>query len=253
MQLEDLKNPNAPWLVFLHGLMGSAANWRRIVPAFDDEYQVLTYDQKEPKSGYSPVDYAEDLFTLLGELKIPKINLVGHSQGGRIAVAFSLAYPHLIEKLVIEDIGPDEGGKRGKALALLLKSIPAPFPSKKEAKEFLLNELGDPKLGNFLYTKIGVLPNGTASWTLDLNAILLTIEEGAKFLTVEKLQQIKCPTLIMRGQNSREWTHSDFSKIINANSLFKGVEIPGAGHWVHFDEPNLFIRAVKTFLEEPKK
>ena len=53
-----------PKLVFLHGVMGSGANWRKITSLLQDRFQILTFDQRghgrsfKPKSGYAPEDYA---------------------------------------------------------------------------------------------------------------------------------------------------------------------------------------------------
>jgi len=68
-----------PKLVFLHGLMGSGANWRKIVKEFSDQFQVLTFDQRghgrsfQPENAYSPKDYSEDLLKILKELGWDKI------------------------------------------------------------------------------------------------------------------------------------------------------------------------------------
>ena len=94
-----LGDPQAPKLVFLHGLMGSAANWRKITTAFTEKYHILLYDQRghgrsfQPSSGYKPEDYASDLQQILKELGWEKIFLVGHSLGGRNALNFAFKNP----------------------------------------------------------------------------------------------------------------------------------------------------------------
>ena len=106
---------SAPKLVFLHGLLGSGNNWRKITAQFQDRFQILIYDQRghgrsfQPDTGYAPEDYAQDLTKILDELNWAKINLVGHSMGGRNALAFSTMNPERLNSLVIEDIGPTSG------------------------------------------------------------------------------------------------------------------------------------------------
>ena len=58
-------------LVFLHGLMGFASNWKRIARHFESDFEILIYDQRghgrsfHPAKGFAPEDYAQDLFEIL--------------------------------------------------------------------------------------------------------------------------------------------------------------------------------------------
>src|SRR5512135_2152018 len=90
-----LGNEKGAKVVFLHGLMGSGVNWRKIAQSLEADYQVLIFDQRghgrsfQPSSGYAPEDYANDLALILEELRWEKILLVGHSMGGRNALHFA--------------------------------------------------------------------------------------------------------------------------------------------------------------------
>src|SRR4051812_15499994 len=103
--LHSSAGSDRPWIVFLHGLLGSAANWRRVTPLFSKNYNVLALDQRghgksfKPTKGFTPKDFARDLKFIFDELKIPKAIVVGHSMGGRNAIAFAALYPELVTKL----------------------------------------------------------------------------------------------------------------------------------------------------------
>jgi pimeloyl-ACP methyl ester carboxylesterase len=234
--------------------MGSAGNWRRITPAFEGDFRVLTYDQRghgkslKPESGYTPTDYANDLLFIFDSLKIGRAALLGHSMGGRAALQFAHLYPERVTKLIIEDIGPEPGEEFGKELIETLKSVPVPFESRVKAKEFLLNDLGDARLGNFFYTNMSVGSNGSVTWSFDINKIIETILEGRKIAPWDQVQNLKCPTLLIRGSRSTALTREQYQRILTINSNIKGVEIEGAGHWVHIDKPAEFIKVVKDFL-----
>lgn len=82
----DIRGPeDGPKLVFLHGLMGSWTNWRRIFADFETSYRILSFDQRghgkslRPDDGYAPEDFAGDLVTILKELGWQTVRLVGHS------------------------------------------------------------------------------------------------------------------------------------------------------------------------------
>jgi esterase len=247
-------NSQAPWLVFIHGLTGSSANWRKIIPAFEADFNILVYDQRAhgksfaPPSGYAPEDYAGDLKFLMDSLKIKKANPVGHSMGGRTALCFTNLYPERVEKLVIEDIGPNRSEENGSLLAKRLAAIPVPFENRMKAKEYLLNDFGDPKLGMFLYTNIGEDEKGSAVWKIPMNHIIETIEIGRSTDRWFEIKGLKCPTLVIRGENSNELSREEFLTMQSMNSLVRGVEISDSGHWVHFDQPQEFIKAVQEFL-----
>ena len=72
-------NPDAPKLVFLHGLMGFSNNWRSIAREFEKQFHILVYDQRghgrsfRPDTGYGPEDYAEDLKKILDSLAWDKV------------------------------------------------------------------------------------------------------------------------------------------------------------------------------------
>src|SRR5665213_858178 len=139
-------NPQGHKLVFLHGLMGSAANWLRVVPAFQAEFEILTFDQRghgrsfHPTTGYHPRDYAQDLNHILEELGWNTSAIVGHSMGARNALEFALHFSQRVKVLVLEDIGPDANYAAIERIEKLLSLVPTPFASRAEAKDFFENQ-----------------------------------------------------------------------------------------------------------------
>lgn len=259
----DLEGPeNAPALVFLHGVMGSGANWRRITPSFRQNYRVLTFDQRghgwsfKPEKGYGPENYSEDLKLILDELGLGQIHLVGHSMGGRNALHFAHTYPERLHTLVVEDIGPEGNPKAMEGTAKLLDLVPTPFASKAEAKEFFEKEFPSrisdhPQkkiLGPYFFTNIEDKPDGTADWRFNKEGILLSLKAGHFRPRWEQVRDLKCPTLFIRGENSRDLSREELAKVRQVNPCIETVEIANAGHWVHFDQPNEFIRILSEFL-----
>ncbi len=240
--------------MFLHGLLGSAANWRRITPSFEKDFEILVFDQRghgrsfQPESGYAPEDYAGDLFQVLEELGWEKISLVGHSMGGRNALHFAYQYPDRIEKLVIEDIGPD--GNRGSSLKIekMLKSVPVPFSKKSDARDYFNNSFEDISLGQYLYSNIVQKSEDEYSWRFSLNGVLESLEKGRARERWEELRALKMETLVVRGENSQDLSRETFEEMLRSNTNIQGETIVGAGHWVHFDKPDEFIDLLTKFL-----
>ena len=248
-------NPAGPKLVFLHGLLGFAANWRSISKHFEATHHIFAFDQRghgksvKPPEGYLPQDFADDLLALLDELGWDRVQLVGHSMGARNAINFAARFPTRVAKLVIEDIGPESDPQGAKYFEELFRKIPTPFSGRREAKDFLLLEFGNLTLGHFLYTNIEEKPDGTYDWRFSKDAMLKTVREGRMQDRWFDWRNLKMPILVVRGETSSDLKPDIFKRMLAENGNARGVEIQGAGHWVHFEKPQEFVDALKGFLE----
>jgi esterase len=234
--------------------MGFGANWRKVVSSFEDQFQILTFDQRghgrslKPESGYAPENYADDLARILDELGWDKIHLVGHSMGGRNALNFAARFPQRVISLVLEDISPVGDPKDVERYQKLLGKVPTPFKSKKEAKDFLLNEFGDPVMGNYFYSNLVENDQGLIDWRFSKSGILESVRQGRAHDRWKDWEDLKMPTLLIRGGNSTELSQEMYEEMLKKNPRAKGVVVEGAGHWVHFDKPIEFIQNLGAFL-----
>lgn len=257
---EAIKNP--PKLVFLHGIMGFAANWRRIARAFADDFQILTYDQRghgrsfQPAIGYGPEDYAHDLVKILDELGWERITLVGHSMGGRVAVHFAVQNPERVTQLVIEDIGPSLSPASSDFIVRLLDSVPVPFQDKRAAKSWFDHEFLElyrflphrRGLAAYLYANMTENESKQAVWRFYEPGIRETLARTRAVERWDEIAALAMPTLLVRGEASQDLPRDIYDRVLATNSRIQGVEIKGAGHWVHSDQPDLFIDALKAFF-----
>ncbi|MGE0763963.1 MAG: alpha/beta fold hydrolase [Bdellovibrionales bacterium] len=257
-----LGSVHGPKVVFLHGLMGSGANWRKITARLEDAYHILLLDQRghgrsfHPLSGYAPEDYADDLVKILDELKWGKVILVGHSMGGRNALNFSHRWPHRVIGLVLEDIGPNSDAKSAARIENLLAQVHTPYPSRLEAKKDILEEFPKRIAGNrqaatlaqFFYSNIEEKEDGTADWRFSKAGVLESLKEGRLRERWAEFDNLKMPTLVIRGEHSPDLGAPTFTEMLKRNPAVKGVVVPNAGHWVHSDQPELFIEALMEFF-----
>lgn len=248
--------------VFLHGLFGYAANWRKIVNSLESTERILSYDQRghgrsmKPESGYAPDDYAYDLYKITEELSWERFVLVGHSMGGRNALAFASRYPQKLERLVIGDIGPEGDPSAPDFYKKLLNSVPTPFASKAEAREYFKNSfqknappLDKPQdVGAFLYSNLATQEDGSIDWRFSKEAMFATVLQGRAKDQWSELRMLTMPTLVIRGENSKELSEEIFHKMQLANANIQGVTLANAGHWIHHDQPEAFLEALKNFV-----
>lgn len=112
-----IKN-DKPLLVMVHGLLSSLETFTPLIPMLERDFSLLLVDQRgHGASAPEGLDYtapsmARDLKELLDSLEIKRCTLLGHSMGGRTALAFGELYPEMIEKLIIEDMGIHERQNR---------------------------------------------------------------------------------------------------------------------------------------------
>lgn len=96
-------------LVLLNGIMMNTLSWADHIERLKDRYQLVVYDMRDQgrsarlEKGYDNGVHAEDLKKLLHHLKIEKANLWGLSYGGQVALLFALAYPELVDRLVLSN------------------------------------------------------------------------------------------------------------------------------------------------------
>jgi pimeloyl-ACP methyl ester carboxylesterase len=97
-------------VILIHGLGNPGArDWAQVIPALAAGYDVYALDlpgfgaSDKGNHLYSPANYVRVLDALFaGRLKRPA-NVVGHSMGGVIALAYAIAYPDRVRRLIVAD------------------------------------------------------------------------------------------------------------------------------------------------------
>jgi pimeloyl-ACP methyl ester carboxylesterase len=105
-------------LLLIHGMAGSSATWRAIIPQLSKKYRVVAPDllghgqSAKPRGDYSLGAFAVWLRDLLDELGLTRVTVVGHSLGGGVAMQFTYQHPDYCQRLVLISsggLGPDVG------------------------------------------------------------------------------------------------------------------------------------------------
>lgn len=114
-------------LLLIHGMAGSSATWRAIIPQLSKKYRVIAPDllghgmSAKPRGDYSLGAFAVFLRDLLDELGVARATVVGQSLGGGIAMQFTHQHRDYCERLVL--IG---SGGLGPDLSPVLRMLSAP-------------------------------------------------------------------------------------------------------------------------------
>ncbi|KAK0144466.1 Protein ABHD11 [Merluccius polli] len=255
----DGKGDSTP-LVFLHGLFGSKSNFHSIAKSLVQRTgrKVLTIDARNHgTSPHNPVLTYEamtgDLKHLLTKLHIEKCVLIGHSMGGKVAMATALTQPDLVERLVVVDISPAQTTTRTNFRfyinAMQSVTVSSELPrstARRMAEDQLRKQVKEHSVRQFLLTNL-VESNGQYSWRVNLAAISSHLDDIMSFPSLGTTYD--GPTLFLGGASSAYISSEDYPEI---ERLFPSADIqyiPDASHWIHADKPLDFISSIISFLQ----
>mgnify|MGYP000057734308 CR=1 FL=1 len=237
-------------LVILHGLFGSLDNWRSIAKELSKTAQVITVDLRN--HGLSPhsseqtyPSMAADLAELCDDLSLNNIDLIGHSVGGKVAMAFSHYYPNRINKLIVLDIAPKQYQAEHHAIFDGLLAIDLEqYKKRSDVDTVLAKSLPDKAVRQFLLMNL-VLNNSRLEWRVNLQALA---DNYPQLLTAVCLdRKLSLPTLFICGAKSNYILASDTS-LIHHHFLNAEIVTMNTGHWVHAESPVVFMTKVREFL-----
>lgn len=239
-------------IFILHGVFGMLDNWHNIAGKLSHHYCVYTVDQRNhghsphaPSMSYS--EMADDLAELMDSLHIPKAHIIGHSMGGKTAMKFAAMHPDRVWSLIVADIAPK--AYRGGHLELMdaLERIDfSKVAKRKDAEDQLAPFIDNQSIRLFLLKNLDLKADGTYGLKLNLPAIRQNYDAIIGELSFD--WPFSGPALFMKGEHSRYITTEDENEILNHFPEAEFVTIPGAGHWLHAENPTGFMQAVNTFL-----
>lgn len=241
-------------LVFVHGLSVDKRMWTPQVDFFAQHFQVISYDVRGfGKSHFTgeahPHIAADDLKALLEHLGHSKVNLVGLSMGGNIALSFAEKYPESVHKLVAADSdvqGFDNYTDEFKQLLGTVFKIGAEKGGLKAKLAWAKNSLLQPAVQNEHTALMEIMIK-------DYSGIHLThpkLLPAAVPPTVQLLDKITAPTCVIVGEKDIE----DFQRM--ADFLVKNIAkvekkiIKNAGHLSNLEQPEAFNAVLQAFFTD---
>lgn len=243
--------PGLPLLI-LHGLLGSARNWGAVAKALGERRPVLAVDL--PNHGGSPwteiMDYpfmAREVAAVIEGLG-GRAAVMGHSMGGKAAMTLALTRPELVERLVVVDIAPVSYSHTFAPYIKAMRAVPlAEIKTRAEVDEALRPQIADKGVRAFLLQNLEGGAGGYR-WRANLAVLGAHMDDILAFPRFPDGIRYEGETLFVAGGTS-DYIRPEHEDVIAA--LFpraETVEIPGAGHWVHADNPAGFMQAVGSFL-----
>lgn len=235
-----------PPLVIAHGLFGSARNWGVIAKRLSDSRQVIAVDMRN--HGDSPWGDShgyEDLAADLAEVMAPlgACDLLGHSMGGKAAMVLALTRPGQLRRLVVADIAPVAYGHSQQRLIDAMRGVDLDTVTLRSDAAAQLAGV-DPGVASFLLQSLDL---GQKRWKLNLDVLAREMDRIVGFPEIDG--RFEGPVLFLSGEASDyvQPDHRDRIKALFPKARF--ARIPGAGHWLHAEEPRAFEATVRAFLD----
>jgi pimeloyl-ACP methyl ester carboxylesterase len=198
---------------------------------------------------------AHDVLSFCNRHNLERVELIGHSVGGKVAQALALMAPERVAGLVVLDIAPvayttdEPHWKAVQDIVQALCSVPlhdsnTPL-SKREVDGKLRKAIPDPALRAFCLTN---LDEKTGRWKVHLESIAQQLDALARFDVPSPLPYDGDAFFIHGGQ-SRFVRHAHLETIGAHFPNHLLTTIRGAGHWVHAEAPEDTTALLKRFLD----
>ena len=241
-------------LLVLHGLFGSGSNWRGVARALAASFTVHAADLRN--HGASPwsdsMDYAEmadDVLQLMDRLGLDTCAVLGHSMGGKTAMALALRHPQRVSRLIVVDIAPVAYADTLTPFAEAMRSADVmAAATRAEVQGRLRQTVPDPGVVPFLMQNL-VTHNEHFDWRLNLMAITAAMPGLCAFPSELLGAHYAGPTTVIAGENSHYVAEHDGAAFRPMFEQLRVEVIAGAGHWVHADQPAAFVACVQRALQ----
>ncbi|MEZ4248285.1 MAG: alpha/beta hydrolase [Polyangiales bacterium] len=238
-------------MLFLHGILGRGNNWRsharRFVEARPDWAAVLVDlrlhgDSLDVRPPHTLASCAADLVAL--PLELPIRGAIGHSFGGKVALAFAEEAQHLEELWVIDSTPSARPDRRGSEDVLrviaTLREVPRDHADRSafvaEARAHGLSEM----LARWLATSLIRSGEGWR-YPVDLDAIETMLDDYFARDLWEGAPSAADDTFFVIGGKSAVFDDADRERAADLAARHEGVHLEvfeASGHWLHVEEPD---------------
>ena len=245
-------------VVFLHGLFGQGKNWTSIAKQLAGDHRILLVDQPHHgRSGWADdFDYGDMADAVAGLLSADDpVALVGHSMGGKVAMLLALRHPELVERLCVVDISPvaydrlsEFGGYVEAMQGLDLEAL----ERRQDADDALARSVRNPTVRSFLLQNLRH-EGDSWRWQMNLDVLGSHLRElgGWPEDDLAGTAPFDGPVLWVAGQKS-DYVQPEYAASMDRwFPRNRRVTVKGAGHWVHSEQPEVFVEVLRRFLSGP--
>jgi pimeloyl-ACP methyl ester carboxylesterase len=233
-------------LLILHGWDGSSNSWVDVQKILASQgLKVIVLDlpgfgkSSSPSFPWGVTDYSELVLKFIGKIGLEKVNLMGHSFGGRIAIKFAVSHPDRLRKLILcASAGVKHPLTPFQLIILKISIVGNFFFSKRPFKRF--KDVAQ----NFFYTFLRHKDYAKAKGLMK-ETLKKVLEEDLK----PELSQINANTLLIWGEKDKAVPLEDAHLMKKSISQSTLEIISGASHTPNLEFPEKVANIVINFLK----
>lgn len=244
----------------LHGIYGRGRNWQAIargVVAARPEYACwlidLPYHGSSPpaRHGDTVAGLARDVREWLDAEAAPPDAILGHSYGGKVALAMAAQAPAAALQIWVIDSTPETRSPSGSAWGMLdiIRRLPPRFASRDEAVQALVEHGYEPGVGQWMATNLA-RDGDSFRWTLDFDAMERLLLD---FFATDLWSVIESPAPghdlhIVKASESGAISNAAVARIEAASGDRVHLHHRQGGHWIHAESPQLVVELLVEAL-----
>ncbi|WP_317982520.1 alpha/beta fold hydrolase [Nesterenkonia ebinurensis] len=243
-------------VVFLPGLFGQGKNFSQIAKWLAPKFQSVLADlPNHGASGWTEsFDYTQQADLVADALRAGAavegpVNLVGHSMGGKVAMALALRHPELVRRLAVVDISPASRESMDEFEHLLDSLLQLPLEeiaSRSEADERLRGPIPENMVRGFLLQSL-TRSGDEFRWRPNLKLLRESLPVIGGFPDFSG-KQFEGPVLWVAGADSDYVSEAHAPAMRQLFPRVTLTTVKNAGHWVHAEQPQVFTEALQHFL-----
>lgn len=253
-------------IIFIHGLGSYLPAYDKIIPELSKNYRCIAIDlpgygksSKDPHSGMMSF-YADVVHQFAKQMDLTKFSIAGHSMGGQISMVYSLMWPEDLNKMIL--FAPAGFERFSAGQKEWFADVMTPVLVKNTTYEGIeanlaFNFFKLPKDAEFMITDRMAMRKAS-----DFEGYCFAVSNSVNGMVsepvIDKLSEIKVPTLIFFGENdmlipNRYLNPGKTSKIAEYGHQqipdSKLVMIPKCGHFLMFEKPEIVIENMTEFMK----
>src|SRR5690554_4230016 len=241
-------------LLILHGYLGMSDNWKTLSGKFAEAgFQVHALDLRNHGRSFHSEEFSHELMMqdILQYCKfhnLKKISLIGHSMGGKLAMFLAVTHPDLIDKLIIADISVREYSPHHQDILEALNSVDFSIHTdRKQVEQVIAQYVPDFGTRQFLLKNVYRITPNQLGFRMNLKS--LTENYNNMGIEIPKSSKYDKSVLFLRGEKSNYIRERDEQDILNIFSKAEIKTVSKAGHWLHAENPEEFLKYALDYLK----
>jgi pimeloyl-ACP methyl ester carboxylesterase len=247
--------PTKPAMILIHGIARHAHLFDHIAPDFARDFHLIALDMRghgdsawSPEGAYLVEDHVKDLEALIRDLGLTRVTLYDNSTGGRVVQVYAGLNADTVERLVVEDVGPERPQNIAAGFARRVALEAEGWTSEDDLVKHLTAQAPrtpEPILRSYARFGTKRRADGRLVWKYDPNLVRGFIETELW----QYVSRITAPAIYVIGGGSPILPAATQQRLKNTLPNCEVVVMPGLGHYPNEEDTAGFLAIVNRFLK----